>query len=79
MSEHKKCPFCGGKPQYDNSDYGPYEWIICEECGAHGPQINYNRASLGDAWTFWDARAPSHPLSPSSSPDIAGHNRTLSE
>jgi Lar family restriction alleviation protein len=57
MSEElKPCPFCGGKAEYDNSDCGPYEWIVCTHCGAKGPVMNYNNDALGTSRDAWNKR-----------------------
>lgn len=52
----KPCPFCGGSARYDNADCGPWEWVECRECGAKGPEVNYNRRDECSAVAAWNAR-----------------------
>jgi hypothetical protein len=49
------CPFCGGDAEYDNSDHGPYEWIYCIKCGAHGPETRYGDPE--DCRALWNERS----------------------
>lgn len=52
--ELKPCPFCGGTDiGHDNSDTHPYEWLMCEDCGAkmHG------RIGTGKVFEKWNRRA----------------------
>jgi hypothetical protein len=48
--EHKRCPFCGGKP--DLIGAGVRGWVICTKCRTE-TQI-YDTHS--EAWAAWDKR-----------------------
>lgn len=44
MSEHKNCPFCGGKPEvksitYRGNDYNPYIEVVTIKCTSCETQI----------------------------------------
>ena len=66
MVELKACPFCGGKPELDNSDRGPWEWVECTSCGAQGP------GHRDDAAPGWNRRAsPWLPLPATPTPGVA--------
>ncbi len=56
MSDHKKCPFCGGTPKLKGGpilhDGGDLYWVHCGRCSVsqlgHGSKV--------DAWKAWDRR-----------------------
>lgn len=56
----KPCPFCGGKPDFDQDDSG-YIWIYCQKCGVstdtrmHGHEDA--RISLSEDWNQRDKAA----------------------
>ena len=52
MSEHKKCPFCGGEPE-PHSYISTKNFILCALC-RNGTAM-YEKMS--DAWEVWDRRA----------------------
>lgn len=54
MSEHKKCPFCGGKALIESVEkVGVTEYFsICTCCAAEGPW----HTSEAAAWAAWNRR-----------------------
>lgn len=53
MAELKPCPFCGKPhPILDiyNLDCGTVYQVICNKCGAHGPDYGSNKQAAIDAW-----------------------------
>ena len=53
MAELKHCPFCGNlHPILDvyNLDCGTVYQVICNQCGAHGPDYGSNKQQAIDAW-----------------------------
>lgn len=58
MSEHLKCPFCGGvgviTSDCDMLDTGSeYCWPACLDCGVEPTEVFPTEE---DAWEWWDTR-----------------------
>ena len=49
----KPCPFCGAKAHLEDCDHPQYECVICDNCGASGPD---RRVERGDATELWNER-----------------------
>jgi len=50
MTEHKPCPFCGGRLQRVEVQRF---YFVCASCEARGPL----RCSTKEAWEAWNERA----------------------
>lgn len=65
-SDHRECPFCGGKPRLCDPSYdGPADcwdtYVECEECDARSPGVireygDDEEWAVGEAWLQWDRR-----------------------
>jgi len=56
MSEHKKCPYCGGLPELEalKSLTTEDSWLVsCEDCGSSSATYSSKKR----AWQAWDTRA----------------------
>ena len=55
----RKCPFCGGRPFIDSSEYSSSIGVCCSKCGASAKKASvspfYSAADL--AVKYWNDRA----------------------